>query len=70
MRMRNIFCSFRNEENLKKFGVKIGFKNMLKLNLSQMKNQIMNIYQSCLNKRLVIKLLKYGILKKSMKQER
>ena len=28
MRMRNIFCSFRNEEDLKKFGVKIGFKNI------------------------------------------
>ena len=26
--MRNIFCSFRNEEDLKKFGVKIGFKNI------------------------------------------
>lgn len=26
--MRNIFCSFRNEEDLKKFGGKIGFKNI------------------------------------------
>lgn len=26
--MRNIFCSFRNEEDLKKFGGKIGFRNI------------------------------------------